>query len=384
MKKLPFFLNSRGSLGFADIISGILVTGIIGTGAAVYYSSVYHQNIENQGRSQSNVFESAQRDIVTGGYNPNSLGAAQPLSGGAAISALAPSLSALTGANNTPQGGVTVSAISLPPTDTGHGGTLGFTIGRSGAAPNLPVNQLAAPTFSQNGSISASQFPLSGLVVPSNNPPGTVVRYTTNGTAPTASSPVWTSSVIFSLTTLPGAIEAQAFNANPAFTASSVATASFSINVTPGYSRTDGSSNSSFTYQDVTGASGDGIILSIGGSQFSGVNIYYTLDGTSPSTNGTLYSGTFFPAGSSFAGGSVPLRAIAVAPGSIASSTELDVTLTPSTQQLPAPTVALSPSSPPTTPATATVTLPYSWASFSGTLQSGATTTATSFQITAP
>ena len=52
--------------------------------------------------------------------------------------------------------------------------------------------QLAPPVFNVTGDLTNMTFPINNIAtLPSSNPAGTVYRYTTDGSTPTGSSPVW-------------------------------------------------------------------------------------------------------------------------------------------------------------------------------------------------
>jgi hypothetical protein len=116
------------------------------------------------------------------------------------------------------------------------------------------------------------------------------------------------------------------------------------------YAREDGTASTSFTYAQVTATSGppavrDGIVLSVAGNP-TGVSIYYTYDGTDPTSASNLYTGPFNVPLASWSG-SVPFKAVAIPSGAgSVSGPLLDMTLTPTAVQLGAPTLNPSPSSP--------------------------------------
>jgi prepilin-type N-terminal cleavage/methylation domain-containing protein len=113
------------------------------------------------------------------------------------------------------------------------------------------------------------------------------------------------------------------------------------------YAREDSSSSTNFTYTQVSNPSGppatrDGIALSVSGSP-SGVNIYYTYDGSAPTSSSNLYAGPFQIPLSAWSS-SVSFKAVAISnQGSMVSGPILSLTLTPVKAALAAPT--LSPAS---------------------------------------
>lgn len=151
-------------------------------------------------------------------------------------------------------------------------------------------NQTATPSFSPGGgSYSTSQS-----VTISDTTPGAVLYCTTDGTAPTTSSPRCAQpTIVFKTQYL------QAIAVAPGGLPSAVASAGYVINLnaasTPAFSPAGGtySGNQQVTISDAT----------------AGANIYYTTDGSTPTTSSTLYTGPITVSSSQ------TLNAIAVASG---------------------------------------------------------------------
>jgi hypothetical protein len=136
------------------------------------------------------------------------------------------------------------------------------------SATTTPV--AAAPTFSPApGTYSAAQS-----VTLSDTTPGASIYYTTNGTTPTTSSTLYTSPITVSASTTIKAIAVASGYIN-----SSVASATYTINVptaaAPTFSPAPGNYSQPVSLSDTT----------------PGAAIYYTLNGTTPTTSSTLYTG---------------------------------------------------------------------------------------------
>ena len=165
-------------------------------------------------------------------------------------------------------GAITVSAtetIDAIAVETGYTnsavGTAAYTI-----APVLPT-----PTFSP----AAGTYTTSQSVTISDATAGTTIYYTTNGTMPTTSSTVYSGPITVSATET---IEAIAVKTG--YTNSAVATATYtiaSVLPVPTFSPAAGSytASQSVTISDAT----------------AGTTIYYTTNGTTPTTSSTKYSG---------------------------------------------------------------------------------------------
>ncbi len=133
---------------------------------------------------------------------------------------------------------------------------------------NLPI--AATPAFS----VAAGTYINSQSVMLSATTAGAIIYYTTDGTTPTTSSPMYTTAISVSAT---AAIEAIAVVAG--YTNSAVASALYTITppaATPTFSVPAGS------YSPIQSVA----IL----DSTSGANIYYTTDGTAPTTSSTKYT----------------------------------------------------------------------------------------------
>jgi hypothetical protein len=160
---------------------------------------------------------------------------------------------------------------------------------------------------------------------------GAVIHYTTDGTTPTSASAVYGGSLQISATTT-----VKALAIAPGFKNSAVASSAFTINLpttaTPVITPATGTftSTQSVNITDTT----------------AGAKIYYTTDGTTPTTSSTLF-GTSFTAN-----GTTTVKAIAVASGFNTSAVATSVI----TINLPAATPLISPATGTyTTPQTVTI-----------------------------
>jgi hypothetical protein len=148
----------------------------------------------------------------------------------------------------------------------------------------------ATPTFSPG----AGTYTSAQSVTISDSTPGAVIYYTTNGTAPTTSSAVYSSAITVNANTT-----LKAMAVAPGFAQSAAASAAYVIQTaataTPTFSPGAGTYTSarSVTISDST----------------SGAVIYYTTNGTAPTTSSAVYNSAVTVSSSS------TLEALAVAPG---------------------------------------------------------------------
>ena len=166
-------------------------------------------------------------------------------------------------------GAITVSAtetLEAIATETG------YTNSAVATAAYTIASVLPTPTFSP----AAGTYTTSQSVTISDSTSGTTIYYTTNGTTPTTSSTVYSGAITVSATET---IEAIAVETG--YTNSAVATSAYTIAPvlpTPTFSPAAGTytTSQSVTISDAT----------------CGTTIYYTTNGTTPTTSSTVYSGT--------------------------------------------------------------------------------------------
>ena len=199
----------------------------------------------------------------------------------------------------------TLKAIAVAP---------GFSTSALGLAfytINLPAT--AAPTFSP----AAGTYTGAQAVTIGDTTAGAVIHYTTNGTAPTAASPVYSSPITVGATET---INAYAIAVGSSVSALSSAAYTISLSAaTPTFSPIAGTyaTAQTVTISDAT----------------SGATIYYTTNGAAPTTSSTVYSGAITVSATE------TLKAIAVATGSATSAVgSAAYSISP---QTPAPTFSL-------------------------------------------
>jgi pimeloyl-ACP methyl ester carboxylesterase len=160
-------------------------------------------------------------------------------------------------------------AISVPTTTTLKAKAFKSGLSDSATATANYILPVAAPSFSPgSGSYTSAQS-----VTISCATSGATIRYTTNGSAPTSSSPAYSGAISIAANTT---LKAKAFK--PGSLDSAIATATYTLPVAPPtFSPGSGSYNSakSVTISCAT----------------SGATIRYTIDGTEPSSRSPAYSG---------------------------------------------------------------------------------------------
>ena len=129
---------------------------------------------------------------------------------------------------------------------------------------------------------------------------GAVIHYTTDGTTPTASSAVYSSPIVVGA----GTTKLQALAVAPGSSQSSVTTANYVVSIAA-------TAVPTFSPAPGTYATAQSITLS---DSTTGSTIYYTIDGTTPTTSSPVYSTPIQVASTE------TIRAIALAPGFSASS----------------------------------------------------------------
>jgi hypothetical protein len=339
-------------------------------------------NMEATSLAQENVYTTLRATIALQGINPTAVTnfAAPALTdtGGTAVNSSNPStdqrnmgfvrglvasfetsaMKPADGANRAQPGSALRTAINYQTPSlslqTAKGIGLGYSINATGVAlPSTPATPLAAPTFNYSGDLTSASFPLNGIINYPANPPGTIYRYTTDGSTPNISSPVWNNNPGWTVATFPSTVTIEAFNPDPQYSASPPASASYTYTylVSASLVRADGRADlTDFKYADLQTPASTGIILT---SSISGSTILYTTDGSMPSqTNGTIYTGAFAPDASLF-NPTATLRILAVyTPGSpdpryvYVSNTVATYTLNPEAVPLPDPVILTDNGSP--------------------------------------
>jgi hypothetical protein len=165
----------------------------------------------------------------------------------------------------------------------------GYTTSAVATAAYTITPPAATPTFSPMGETYTTQQ----TVTISDATAGATIYYTTNGTTPTTSSTRYTAAITVSSTQTLKAIATAT-----GYTTSAVATAAYTITppaATPTFSPAGGTYTTKQT-----------VIIS---DATAGATIYYTTNGSAPTTNSTKYTGTITVSATG------TLRAVAIAPG---------------------------------------------------------------------
>ncbi|HEY4215059.1 MAG TPA: chitobiase/beta-hexosaminidase C-terminal domain-containing protein [Steroidobacteraceae bacterium] len=199
----------------------------------------------------------------------------------------------------------TSTTIDIPATVGGNTAYVGFTGGTGGytavqqilswtysSSAGSGPTPAATPTFTPAGGTYTSAQSVSL----SDTTSGATIYYTTDGSTPTTASPVYAGAIAVSSTTTIKAIAAAS-----GFTTSAVASATYTINTTLPTAATP-----TFTPAGGTYTSAQSVSLS---DTTPGATIYYTTDGSAPTTTSAVYSAPIA------VGSTQTLKAIAVASG---------------------------------------------------------------------
>jgi len=211
-----------------------------------------------------------------------------------------PEVPARYGTLGTPASGNTPGGRSSAATWTDGSGNL-WLFGGSGlndlweydlAGPPIvaPPPPAPTPTFS----LAAGSYNSAQTVAISDQTAGATIYYTTNGTTPNANSPIYSAPISVPTTETVEAVAVATGNA-----VSAIASATYTINLPPAATPT-------FSVPAGTYTSAQTVSIS---DSTSGATIYYTTNGTTPTTSSTIYSGGITVSASE------TIEAIAVASG---------------------------------------------------------------------
>jgi len=326
-------------------VMAVVLLGLTTAGIVQYSNSVGQQRREMNTRVQEDAYRVFQSELALSGSSTTGP-TANPLA--SAITGLSSNPNA-TFANSAPagrtlSGSANIMGITASSDVSGRSGALGYVIASTGTAIAAPVAvALSPPSFRVSGVVPESEFNpgITNLILGSSgNPAGTVYRYTTDGSDPIATSPIWlTATSSLSAYPLPSVIKTAAFNSDPQFSTSSIVSANFSRQLAVVYARSGGGTATGFTYSEVTGAT-NSIVLSVSNAP-PGTRIYYTYNGSTPTAASTLYTAAFQVPLASWSS-TVSLKAYADTGYDNITSPVLSLTLTPIVTTLPQPTLSSS------------------------------------------
>lgn len=294
------------SLVWAIIGVGVMA---IGSGAVLY---VVRSNMQQQqqltAQAQRATYTTFQQEVTLHGIDPtkviNPLGAiAAPVEGASGGERAVNLIDVSTNIASSAPGSARVESVAVQGAEaTGErSGGLGLAI-VAGGDPNVtPVTPLNGPTFAPGlVPLTVGSFPATSWVILPPNPPGTVYRYTVDGSVPNWGSPVWNmaAATAVNVANFPGTMQIAAFNSDPSYSTSSVARLGPITMLLPSVAmvRNSGGSSTIFTYWDMTGGPPNGMLFAPG-VNLPGVSlaIRYTFDGSDPRTSPTTttYTGNF-------------------------------------------------------------------------------------------
>jgi len=191
-------------------------------------------------------------------------------------------------------------SVNAAGTQATRGAGIGFAVETAGPLAAQNTIPLAAPSFNVTGDLTNVTMPLNNIAtLPATNPPGTVYRYTTDGSTPTAGSPIWDNDPGWTSGSFPAEVTLAAFNSDPQYSPSLAVTATYTMQLNVTYSRADGRTTEpyGFTLSDLADPADTGIVLT---ANVPGFTIVYTLDGSDPTVAGNAYAGPFGPAQGNF------------------------------------------------------------------------------------
>lgn len=228
--------NTRRGIGLLDFILAMAVLGIASVGSLKLATSHTDAHQAIAARGQEDAFRTLQQNLVSEGLEPEAMGL-NPVGSVGVVSFNTQEDDNATvktaGATTTR---ATKARISSP--DAERVTAVGSQMEASGQSVSPSVNTLLPPSVNTGftgggidpGGLDYDDLPVNDLVVPNtNNPPGTVYRYTNDGTVPNASDPIWDNPEL-NVTNFPlGSFKVRALNSSVEWDSSPVVTVNFSV-----------------------------------------------------------------------------------------------------------------------------------------------------------
>ncbi len=329
-------MSPKANAGFStvELVVAVMLFSAATAGVLVMGKGMRDHRMAAVSANQQNAYATFQSQVALQGIDPTLVAnpmadaisqggtvTGQAATGGRNLSAAfeGGAVSQPVGAQRNLAGSVRVDALNYAVASAGSQATrgvgIGFTIETAGAAPAGPANAipLAPPSFNVTGDLTGAAFPLNNLaVLPSGNPAGTVYRYTTDGSTPNGSSPVWDNNPGWTAATFPAQVTLEAFNPDPQYSPSPSVSASYSIQLSVTYARADGRAANlyDFTLADLGAPAVSGVVLT---GNLDGFPVVFTLDGSDPRTSpsAATYDSAFAPLQAQF-GPNVTLKVAAL------------------------------------------------------------------------
>jgi hypothetical protein len=269
-------------------------TGMVGfsggTGAALVdeYIDSWTYTVESPGQAAIPTFSP-----IAGTYSGSQSVTLSTASSGAVICYNTTGSPATNGSTGCATGTLYTGPVTVSSSETlfAVAGGAGYNDSPVGSASYVIQSAVATPTFSP----AAGTYSSAQSVTISDATSNATIYYTTNGTTPTTSSTQYTGPITVSSTEKLEAIAVATGDSN-----SAVASAAYTITSLP--------SASTPTFAPATGSFSSAQSVTISDAT-SGASIYYTTNGTTPTTSSTEYTGPITVSSTE------TLRAIAVAPG---------------------------------------------------------------------
>lgn len=349
--------KSNAAFSSIELVAAVLLFSAATAGVLVMGKAMRDHQLATISTNQQNAYTTFQSQVALQGINPSlvanpmadAINQGGRITGAAATLGRNVSASFEVGAVSSPQqnigGSVRVDTLSYVRASAGNQATrgtgIGYAIETTGPAPAAPANAipLAPPALNITGDLTNAAFPLNNIAaLPSGNPPGTIYRFTTDGSTPTGSSHLWDNNPSWTPATFPAQVTLRAFNPDPQYAPSPIVSATYSMSLAVSYGRADNRSSNlyDFTLADLGAPSATGVTLT---QNIDGYSILYTLDGTDPATSPTaaIYNAAFAPAQAQF-GPSATLKVVAQSTDSrITSSPVMSYTLNSMAIALSAP-----------------------------------------------
>lgn len=289
-------LSSKKGFSLIEVMVAGLLLVVAVTATAGMVAGVMEFGMNSSSESQRQAYESVRQEIARQGVDPSIVVPLQDahstddtvIENDGLLTA-----SSTTVAQSVQDGGAKTSAVIVSAYSQ-RSSAIGYGVESQGDAILAPITpeQLQAPVIAYDGELTMGNFPMTSIIqYPVSNPPGTVYRFTEDGSDPNEYSPIWDGRA-YTIETFPRNLKVIATHPDTVFAPSEIASAQYHYTLDAIYAREISGASTLFDF-DVVSGNIDRIELGVNGAPAGTYNLKYTLDGSTPDDSSISYTGAF-------------------------------------------------------------------------------------------